>query len=65
MFIAETIKNIIVDWLSLFLLVRDFNFFFAVILATVITNLGGMLLFGLFAIFAKLFVALRDKFNKN
>ena len=65
MFIAETIKNIIVVWLSLFLLVYNVNFFLAVIIATIIINLGAMLLFGLFAVLGNFVVALRDKFNKD
>ena len=65
MFIAETIKNIIVVWLSLFLLVRNVNFFLAVILATIIMNLGSMLLFGLLAVITTCFVKLKEFFKKD
>lgn len=65
MFISEVIKNIIVVWLSLFLLVYNVNFFLAVIIATVIMNLGAMLLLCLLAILGNFVGALRDKFNKD
>lgn len=65
MFIVETLKNIIVVWLSLFLLVRNVNFFLAVILATIIMNLGSMLLFGLLAVITTCFVKLKEFFKKD
>ena len=65
MFIVETLKNIILVWLSLFLLVHNVNFFLAVILATIIMNLGSMILFDLIAVITTCFVKLGEIFKKD
>lgn len=63
--ITETIKNIFLVWLSLFLLVHDFNFIFAVIIATIITKFISMFLFWLFVFVTNCFFTLKDKLKKN
>lgn len=65
MFIAEVIKNIFIVWISLFFIVREMNFFLAIILATIIINIGSFLILSLLALIINLWGKLLEKFRKD